>query len=132
MDACAIAALTSPVCGGAPASGALPPAAAAPIACFSNLNSAVAPALQTAATSGLCVAATHRCQGAGDPFPSCGGKAAGNVVRVYSDYAALNASYAAMFPALAEYYYSGWLTTPDSVSRTVYIDALLVCNTEGW
>lgn len=133
MDACATAALASPVCGGAPANGTLPPSAAAPIACFSNLNSSTAPALQTTPASGLCVAFTHRCQGASDPIPNCGGKAAGFVVRIYSD-ATAAAGALRVDPAtsqtMAGHFYSGGLAT--SVYRSTYLDALFICNTAGW
>jgi hypothetical protein len=131
-DACATAggtlsALTSPVCG-APES---PPPAANAIACYTNLN-ATSPILQTTPVSLLCVALTHRCQGAGDPIPTCNGKAAGAVVRVYGDSNTLSDAFGgAAFRKDAGDFYGGALTSADYFIRSA-MDALFLCNSAGW
>ena len=140
-DACASAggalpALTSPICGGAPSGGAAPTAAASPIACFNNVENNVT-ALQSAPASGLCIALTHRCQGAGDLVPNCNGKAVGTVVRVYSDVATLSSamgpSGATLMQQVVGAFYSGTpLMSSNYYLRTTAADDLYICNTAGW
>ena len=138
-DACAtgggaLPALTSPVCGGAPASGVPPSAAAAPIACFNNVNATLA--LQATPAGGLCIAFTHTCQHPTmDPVPGCSGKAVGTPVRVYSDVNTLSSALGAVAPMLQNItasYYAGYLLPPGAAPRALYFDSLVMCSTKEW
>lgn len=139
LDACATAggalpALTSPICGGAPASGAPPAAAAAPVACFNNVNATLA--LQATPAGSLCIAFTHACQHpTADPVPGCNGKAAGTAVRVYSDVNTLAntlGAAASMLQDITAMFYGGSFLPSGSPYRTQYLDSLVVCNTKEW
>jgi len=139
LDACATAggalpALTSPICGGVPASGAPPSPATTAINCYNNVN-LTAPALQTTPAGALCVALTRRCVGVSDPL--CPGKAAGTVMRLYTDVNTLIAAIGGP-SAAADYsitvgnlFQAGFLTIPDHPIRSS-INDLFLCNTAGW
>ena len=138
-DACAtgggaLPALTSPVCGGAPASGVPPSAAAAPIACYNNVNTTLA--LQATPAGSLCIAFTHTCQHPTmDPVPGCSWKAVGTAVRVYSDVNTLSSALGAFAPMLQNItaiFYAGYFLSPGAAPRAQYIDLLVMCNTAGW
>ncbi len=136
-DACAtgggaLPALTSPVCGGAPVSGVPPSAAAAPIACFNNVNTTLA--LQATPAGGLCIAFTHAClESTLYRVPGCNGKAVGTAVRVYSGVNTLISALGVAAPALQSItglYYGGVLLSSGSPYRTM--DSVVLCNTAGW
>jgi hypothetical protein len=138
-DKCATAGGVLPVlspfvCGSAPASGVPPSAATAPIACYNNIRS-TSLSLQATPVSGLCIAGTHRCQGAGDTFPTCDGKAAGTTVRMYSDVNTLievmGSGAASGYQSMIGTYFSGAVATSGSLMR-VGFDAVVLCNTAGW
>ena len=138
-DACATAGgmlptLTSPLCGGLSASGAPPSPATTGIACYNNANS-TALALQATPVGNLCVALTRRCEGVSDPL--CRGKAAGTVMRLYTDVNTLIAAIGGPSAAtsysttVGNLFQGALMTTPDHPFRGS-INDLLLCNTAGW
>ena len=130
----AVVRISSPVCGGAPSSLALPDYGSLDIPCYNNLNDGNYLNSITTAGNRYCISATHVCRTSDNPaVPTCSGRADGTSVRLYFDRNsvanALSSEALASFDAFFENAYKGYEYSADYIPRSYGFDSFTVCAT---